>query len=113
MNKNGMSLTTLVVVMIVVIGIMYLFILGLAKTNLVQEVKATNAEMDLLNVQQLANMAYANIYLDNLRQGIRRELTSSEVRARMLKNGMGEIDLNKYNIIIENGDVFVTLRGEQ
>ena len=113
MKKKGMSLTTLAIVIFVVISLMYVSMVGLVKTNLVSELIMTDEDVDLLHVQQLANMAYANIYLDNLRMGVRRELTPNEIRVRMLKNGVGDVDLSKYNIRVENGDVFVTLKEEQ
>ena len=113
MNKKGMNLTTLAIVIFVVIALMYISTVGLTKTNLVSMLIMTGEDVELLNVQQLANMAYSSIYLDNLRQGVRRELTSQEIRVRMLKNGVGDIDLDKYIIKVNDGDVFVTLKEEQ
>jgi len=112
MKKKGMSLLTLIFVVCILAGSMYVYMIGLAKINLIQSIEKTNQDMELLNVQQLANMAYSNIYFDNLRQGVRRELLADEIRTRMLRNGVGEIDLSKYMIVVENGDVFVTLNAE-
>lgn len=113
MDKKGMSLVTLVMMLVIIISVMYLSVFGLTKMNEMPVVEKTNANMDLLNLQQLANMAYSNIYFENLRQGVRRELTAEEIRSRMLKNGTGEIDLSKYNIVVENGDVFVSVKEEK
>lgn len=113
MNKKGMSLATLVLVLFVAIGILYACVIVIAKTNLVKSLETPKQSMELLSVQEMANMAYANIYFDNLTRGIRRELTPLEIRNRMQKNGTGNIDLNKYNITVKNGDVFVTLKEEK
>ena len=110
MNKRGMSLVTLTIALILVIGTFCVTMTGLTKTNLRQTIEKNADDMDLLNIQQQANMAYASIYFDNLRQGVRRELTADEIRLRMLKNGTGDIDLSKYNIVVKDGDVFVSLK---
>lgn len=110
MNKKGMSLVTLTIALILVIGTFCVTMTGVTKTNLKQTIEKNTEDMDLLNIQQQANMAYASIYFDNLRQGVRRELTSDEIRLRMLKNGTGDIDLSKYNIVVKDGDVFVSLK---
>ena len=46
-------------------------------------------------------------------KGIRRAITGEEVRGRMLEDGAKEEELIKYDIIVENGDVFVTLKEEE
>ena len=110
MNKKGMSLVTLTIALILVIGTFCVTMTGLTRTNLKQTIEKNTENMDLLNIQQQANMAYASIYFDNLRQGIRRELTAEEIRVRMLENGTGDIDLSKYSISVRDGDVFVSLK---
>lgn len=113
MNKKGMSLVTLSLTLIAIIGVMYACVIGITKTNLVKSLEKTGQSMDLLSVQEMANTAYASIYFDNLTQGIRRELTPLEIRTRMQRNGTGNIDLSKYNITVENGSVFVTPKEEK
>lgn len=108
MNKKGMNLSTLVIMMVIMIAFMGFWKVGITKTNLIQKAKVINEDVNLLSIQELANMAYADIYFDNLTRGVRRELTAEEIRIRMLKNGTGEIDINLYNIVVANGDVFVT-----
>jgi len=113
MKKRGMNLITLVITVAVVIGVMYISFQALYRTNLINAVGDNAVDMDMLNLQQLANIAYSNIYFENLRSGIRRELSSDEIRERMLKNGIGDIDINKYNITVKSGDVFVTIKEEE
>ena len=97
----------------IIIAAMYISLQVLNKNNMRSVIAETNIDMELLNLQQLANMAYSNIYFENLRNGIRRELTSEEICNRMLKNGIGDININKYNITVKNGDVFVVAKEEE
>ena len=112
MKKRGMSLVTLTIVVIVIMGIFGGAQFILTKTNMTQGVERTTESMELLNIQQIANMAYSTIYFDNLTQGIRRDLTADEIRERMIKNGTSVEELSRYNIVVKNGDVFVTLKEE-
>lgn len=113
MRKRGMSLVTLAITTIVILGVFGVTMLALTKTGAMQSIERTSENMDLLNFQELANMAYSSIYFDNLRQGIRRELTAEEVRARMIENGAEEIKLRKYDIKVKDGDVFVSIKEEK
>ena len=110
MNKKAMSLVTLIVSVIVMVMLAGVMTINVSKVNINSKVMQ---DMDLENVQQLANMAYASIYLDNLRQGVRRELTELEIRAHIIKNSTGKIDIQRYNINIKDGDVFVSVKEEQ
>lgn len=110
MKKRGMSLITLIITVIVLVIVTGVTILGIENTGIINKAEMVVEDMNLKNLQQLANMAYANIYLDNLYKGVRREITADEIRTCMLKNGAKEEDLNQYEITVENGDVFVTFR---
>ena len=59
--------------------------IALTKTNMMQKIETTNENMDLLNIQQLANMAYAGVYFENLSRGIKREFMPEEIRTRIIK----------------------------
>lgn len=113
MKKQGMSLIMLVIIVVVLAIITSVIIIGIENTGIIDKAEAVVQDMNLKNLEQLANMAYANIYLDNLSKGIRREITGEEVRARMLKDGADEKELNKYDVTVENGDVFVTVKEEE
>lgn len=110
--KKAMSLVTLVITIIVMIILASVTIINLSKNNIINEAQNATNSFNLKNIEQLANMAYANVYFDNLTKGIRRELTSDEIRARMIKDGTKEEDMNKFNIKIVNGDVIVSIKGE-
>ena len=110
MKKKGMNLVTLTLTLVAMIGIFGIAMAVLTKTSLMQSIERTKGDMDLLNIQEQANMTYANIYFDNLRQGVRRELTAEEIRLRMLQNGTGDIDLSNYDIVVKDGDVFVSVK---
>lgn len=112
MNKKAMSLITLVITIIVMVIIAGAVIIGIEDSGIIEKAENAVADMDLKNIQQLANMAYANIYLDNLQDGIRKEITSDEIRARIIKDGVDEQELEVYEITVEDGDVFVTLKEE-
>lgn len=109
MNKKAMSLVTLVLTVVAMMILASLAINFKVDTNVFDGVLS---DMDLKNFQQLANMAYANIYRENLTVGTRRELTADEIRTRMIKDGANEQELESYHITVKNGDVFVTPRGK-
>lgn len=108
--KKGMSLVTLVITIIVMIILASIAIINLSRNNIINEAQNATNSFNLKNMEQLANMAYANVYFDNLTKGIRRELTPEEIRARMIKDGVKAEDLNKFNIEIINGDVKVSIK---
>lgn len=110
MKKEGMSLITLTISVIVLIIIANVTIMSLENTGIISKAEMVVEDMNLKNLEQLANIAYANVYMDNLSHGIRRTITSDEVRKRMLKNGVEEEKLDKYIITVENGDVFVKVK---
>ena len=110
MKKSGMSLMTLVITVILMIIIAGVAIVNLSKSDIIDKAEQAVDDMNLKNIQQIANMAYADIYFDNLISNIRRELTAEEIRERMIQNGMEEDELNKYDIVVEDGDVFVTIK---
>lgn len=112
MNKKAMSLITLVITIIVMVIIAGVVIIGIEASGIIEKEENTVADMDLKNIQQLANMAYANIYFENLTKGIRRELTADEIRVRIIKDGVEEQEMEAYEITVEDGDVFVTLKEE-
>ncbi|MBQ8042782.1 MAG: hypothetical protein IJ272_01360 [Clostridia bacterium] len=113
MKKVGMSLITLVITVIVMIIVASVTIMSLNNTGIIEKAESAVEDMNLKNIQQLANMAYANIYFDNLTQGIRQTITAEEICERMLKDGTKQEELDKYEITVENGDVFVSLKGEE
>ncbi len=113
MKKEGMSLITLVITVVVLIIITGVTIIGIENTGIIDKAEMVVEDMNLKNLEQLANMSYANIYLENLSKGIRREITGEEVKERMLKDGVKEEALSKYDIIVENGDVFVKVKEEE
>ena len=108
-----MSLVTLTITIIVMIILASVVIIGIKNTGVIEKAESAVADMDLKNFQQLANMAYADIYFKNLTKGIRRELTAEEIRLKMLENGADERKLNLYEIKVKDGDVYVTLKEEQ
>lgn len=110
MKKDGISLIILAITVIVLVIMASVIIIGIENTGITNKTEIVVQDMNLKNLEQLANMSYANIYLDNLSQGIRSEITGEEVRRSMLKNGANEQELSKYDIIVENGDVFVILK---
>lgn len=112
MNKKAMSLITLIITVIVMIVIATVIIIGIENTGIIQKAEDVVADMDLKNLQQLANIAYANIYFENLQDGVRRVLTAEEIRLRMIKDGVDEKELEAYEITVENGDVFVAFKEE-
>lgn len=109
MNKKAMSLVTLLIAVTVMIMLASVMTMGASNINVKSKIMD---DMDLENFQQLANMAYAGIYFDNLTHGIRRELTAEEIRTRMIKDGADANELIKYSIVVKNGDVFVNAKGE-
>ena len=113
MKKEGMSLITLIITVVILIIITGVTIVGIENTGIIDKAEMVVDDMNLKNLEQLANMSYANIYLENLSKGIRRAITGEEVRGRMLEDGAKEEELIKYDIIVENGDVFVTLKEEE
>lgn len=113
MKREGISLITLVITVIVLVIITGITIVSIENTGIVDKAEVVVEDMNLKNLEQLANMAYANIYLDNLAHGIRRVITGEEVRERMLKDGTKEEELIKYDVIVENGDVFIKVKEEQ
>lgn len=113
MKKEGMSLITLVITIIVLIIIASGIIMSIENTGIIDKAENVVEDMNLKNIEQLANMAYANIYLDNLSKGIRKDITGEEVVVRMLKDGAKEQELSQYNITVKDGDVFVTLKEEE
>lgn len=113
MNKKGMSLITLIITVIILVIVTSVIIIGIENTRIIDKAEMVVEDMNLKNFEQLANMSYANIYLENLSKGIRREITGEEIRARMLKDGADEEQLNKYDITVENGDVFVKIKEEE
>lgn len=113
MNKKGMSLITLAITVIVLIIVTDAIIMSLNNTGIIEKAESVVEDMNLKNIQQLANMAYANIYFDNLKQGIRRDITAEEIYNHMLKAGTKQEELDKYEITVENGDVFVTLKEKE
>ena len=113
MNKKAMSLITLVITIIVMMILASVVIIGIEKTGVIAKAESAVADMDLKNFQQLANMAYADIYFENLTKGIRRELTAEEIRLKIIENGADELKLNLYEIKVEDGDVYVTLKEER
>lgn len=108
--KKGMSLITLVITITLMIIIATVSIVNLSNSNVIKEAENATNSFNLKSVEQLANMAYANIYFDNLTQGIRRELTPDEIRTRILKDGADENIVNKFNIEIINGDIKVSIK---
>lgn len=111
--KKGMSLITLVITVILMIIIAGTAIVTLSKSNVIEKAQDATNSFNLKSIEQLANMAYANIYFDNLTEGIRRELTSEEICARMIKDGADENMLSKFNIEVINGDIKVSVKGEE
>lgn len=110
MNKKGMNLITLTITLVLIMFFMAVVVQIVTKMGAQMSIEKTSANMDLLNIQEQANIAYASIYFDNLRQGVRRELTPEEIRLHMLKKGTGDIDLSMYNIVVKDGDVFVSIK---
>ena len=108
MKKYGMSLMTLILMIILMIIIGGVIVVNIKDTGIIDKAEQAVNDMNLKNVQQSANMAYADVYFDNLVSNTRRDLTAEEIRARMIQNGMEEEILNKYDIVVEDGDVFVT-----
>jgi len=113
MNKKAMSLVTLVITIIIMIILAGAIIINLSNSGIIEKANQAVTDMDLKNLEQLANMAYADIYFENLTKGIRRELTAEEIRLRMIKDGADEQKMSLYEVIVEDGDVFVTLKEEE
>ena len=76
--------------------------------SLFETVQDIASEYSLKGVEQAANVAYHNIYFENLRKGIRKIITVPDIKARMIKNGIKEEELNLYDITINNGDVYIS-----
>lgn len=113
MKRKGMSLITLIITVIILVIVTSVIIIGIENTGIIDKAELVVEDMNLKNLEQLANMAYANIYLDNLSKGIRRDITAEEVREHILKNNSNEEELSKYDIIVENGEVFVKVKEEK
>ena len=108
--KKGMSLVTLLFWVILIILVIYGVNIYIAKEKAVETVGDFNSNIELLNMQQIANMTYSKIYFSNLSKGIRRELTAKEIREKMIQDGVDKEQLKNYIITVENGDVFVALK---
>lgn len=108
-NKKGISLIILVITIIIMIIIASSIMVNLVNTNIINQAEEVVQDINLKNMQHIANMAYANIYLDNLSDGIRRELTAEEIRLYMIKDGIDEEKLANYDIVVENGNVIVSV----
>ena len=113
MNKKAMSLLTLAITIIVMIIIAGAVIIEIENTGIIEKANQAVTDMDLKNLEQLANMAYADIYFENLTKGIRRELTAEEIRLRMIKDGANEQKLNLYEVVVEDGDVYIKVKEEE
>ena len=111
MKRKGMSLVTLVITVTFMAAIAQIAVVSLDKRKILSIVEPVVEDMQWKNIQQLANMAYSRIYTVNLTNGIRREITASEIREYILKNGIEATELQQYNITVKNGDVFVEPRG--
>lgn len=113
MNKKGMTFITLVITIIVLIILGSAIIGGIEDSGIIGKAEKAVTDMDESALQQMANIAYANIYFDNLTKGIRRDLTAEEIRQRMIKNGADAQKLATYEITVKDGDVYVKPKGEK
>ena len=113
MSKKAMSLLVLVITVVIMIIVVSVTMVSLESTGIIDKAEQAVEGINLKNIQQLANMAYANVYFDNLTKGIRRDLTSEEIRARMIKDGLDEQELDLYEIVVKDGDVYVSIKEEE
>ena len=108
MNKRGMSLVTLVVTVLIIMILSLAIVTNLNNTRLIETAENVVGEYNLKNIEQAANVAYYNIYFDNLKHGSRSTITVNELKERMIKDGIkGEV-LDKFNLSINNGNIIVT-----
>lgn len=112
MKKSGMSLITLSITIAFLAALTHLALISLDKGKIMGMVEPIVDDVQLLNVQQLANIGYYRIYTANLTKGVRREISAKEIKEYILKNGIEEMELQEYVIRVENGDVFVERRSE-
>lgn len=113
MKKRGMSLITLVITVGVCVALARITIMFVGEEQIMDVAGPAIQDIQLINIQELANMAYYRIYTNNLTKGVRKEITAKEIRENMIKNGTEVLQLNKYNITVKDGDVFVTLKEEK
>ena len=82
MNKNGMALVTLAISVVVIMILSLAVITNINNNNLIDKAKNVANEYSLKNIEQAANIAYYNIYFDNLKNGTRTAITVQELRNR-------------------------------
>ena len=110
MNKKGMTLVTLAIVIVLMIIIAGVVIINLNNTDVISKAQGAVEQYNLKNTEQYANMAYYNVYFDNLKNGIRRTVTVQELKQRMIQDGFSSSELEKYNIVIENGEIKISIK---
>lgn len=108
MRKNGMTIIALIICIIVMIILAGAVVIGLSKSDIINKAQQATDDMNLKNVQQIANMSYAEVYFANLTKGIRRTIESEELITTMIKNGITEQEITKYDVTIAHGDVEVS-----
>ena len=108
MNKNGMALVTLAISVVIIMILSLAVVTNINNNNLIDTAKNVVGEYNLKNIEQAANMAYYNIYFDNLKNGERKSITVPELTARMIQDGIKEEILDNFNISISNGNITVT-----
>lgn len=111
--KKGMTLKTLGIAMGFMMIAYGVAMAGFTNEYLLGFAYEIGEELDLLHVEQMANITYARIYLDNLRDGIRRDISVEELLNKIIENGVEKEKLNNYNIKIIDKDIYVTFKGEQ
>ena len=89
-------------------------LVGASLINLVQRLninemaKEFEQDYNLLHMQQMANMAYSKVYFKKLSKGIREGVSTEEIKTQLLKDGIEQERLNKYRIMVKDGDVLVS-----
>lgn len=112
MNKKGMTIPTLIITLVIVTAFALITEYILNNNYINQQIELVGEEYNFIKVEQLANMAYSNVYFSNLRKGIRKEVTVKELIDRMVKDGAPIEELNAYEFKIKDGEVYITLKGE-
>lgn len=112
MNKKGMTIPTLIITLVIVTAFALITEYILNNNYINQQIELVGEEYNFIKVEQLANMAYSNVYFSNLRKGIRKEITVKELIDRMVKDGASLEELNGYEFKIADGEVYITQKGE-
>ena len=104
-TKKGISLIVLVITIIVMIILAATIILAINNNNVVDKAKDAVNDTNLKQIQELAQILWADAYVDGVR-------TQEELEDAVLE-GLKDTDISKYTITVTTSGVDVTLKEEK